>query len=166
MLVGRLMELPQHPGQSTSSWWFPSVCMPVCLYETDFLRGKETQVYLPQEEKSPQSRVRIVPTSHLVNQWAFVGVTNRSMGDGLFIGPGVTQKQLYHQKKPTPTPMEAHKRCNPGAFCTPCRQLHRSEKSLYNSAAHCLLPHSRSLFLKPWESLYASASSDLWLLAG
>jgi hypothetical protein len=30
-----------------------------------------------------------------------IGVTNRTVGDALLTGAGITQKQLYHQK-PTP----------------------------------------------------------------
>lgn len=61
--------------------------------------------------------------------WVFSGDTNKSMGEVLFIGSGITQKYLYHQKC-DPTLVLPHKSCILKALCSAHKQLNMSKDAL------------------------------------
>lgn len=54
----------------------------------------------------------------------FAEVSNRSIGEELLQGLGVTQKQLHHQKSHTNKGAHSCKICSPGALNTAYMQLY------------------------------------------
>lgn len=63
---------------------------------TDIPKRHNIHVYSPQKENPGQAQVMIAPKSSMVNQWAFTGVSNQSVREGLLSKAGMTQKQLHY----------------------------------------------------------------------
>lgn len=68
-------------------------------YVTKLLQGRRhsTHVYSPQTGSPQHSEVHIPPHSNLVNHWVLLGVTYNNIGEGLFTGVEIIQRQLHHQ---------------------------------------------------------------------
>lgn len=91
---------------------------------TDFLERHSIHVYSPQQGNPWQARVT-APKSSLVNQWAFPGITDKSVREELLAKAGMTQKQQYHWTA-HPNTGDASKAATPGISTQPAGRWHTS----------------------------------------
>ena len=112
----------------------------VCC-ETLFLGRLKQMVYLPQIKSWRQTQVQILPKSILVDQWGLSRLLTEIQMWGYLQERKWLKDRSITKALPQPPWLTAHKNWEPGAHCTACRQLNRSE-GVSSACLHCV-----SLFL-------------------